>query len=94
MQNTSRSTLALRTIAAVSLLSVLGVWAATGAHLGWTQTSKVTTQHDEVTGIDFPVREKTFVAGVEVLAVGTGFAAALAATSVFVQRRANRVARA
>lgn len=94
MQNTSRSTFALRTISAVVLLAVLGLWAATGAHLGWTQTSKVTTQHDEVTGIDFPVREKTFVAGVEVLAVGVGFAAALATAGVFVQRRANRVARA
>jgi ABC-type transporter Mla subunit MlaD len=87
MQSTNRLSLVLRLTAAAVLLTVAGVWAATGAHLGWTQTSKVVVQHDEITGIDFPVREKTFVAGVEVLAVGAGFAAALAAASVFTNRR-------
>ena len=87
MQSTNRLSLVLRLTAAAALLATVGVWAATGAHLGWTQTSKVVIQHDEITGIDFPVREKTFVAGVEVLAVGAGFAAALAAASVFTNRR-------
>lgn len=87
MQPTNRLPLALRLTAAAVLLAVLGLWVATGAHFGWTQTSKVVVQHDEITGIDFPVREKTFVAGVEVLAVGIGFAAALAAASVYTNRR-------
>jgi ABC-type transporter Mla subunit MlaD len=87
MQPTNRLTLSLRLTAATALLAVLGVWVATGAHLGWTQTSKVVVQHDEITGIDFPVREKTFVAGVEVLAVGAGFAAALAGASLLTHRR-------
>jgi ABC-type transporter Mla subunit MlaD len=86
MQTTNLLTRSLRLTSAAALLAVLGVWAATGAHLGWTQTSKVTVQHDEITGIDFPVREKTFVAGVEVLAVGTGFAAALAGSSLLTNR--------
>ncbi|HEY9250033.1 MAG TPA: hypothetical protein VIO38_12915 [Rariglobus sp.] len=90
MQPTNRLSLVLRLTAAAALLAVLGLWAATGARLGWTQTSKVVVQHDEITGIDFPVREKTFVAGVEVLALGTGFAAALAVTSVFTNRRRLR----
>ncbi len=85
----SRFTTALRITAAVALLATLGLWVSTGAHTGWTQTSKVTVQHDEITGIDFPVREKTFVAGVEVIAAGAAVAAALAAASVFTNRRRN-----
>lgn len=87
MQTTNRLSLALRITAAAVFLAAAGVWAATGAHLGWTQTSKVVVQHDEITGIDFPVRENTFVAGVEVLAAGAGFAAALAGASVFTNHR-------
>lgn len=86
MNSTNRLSLALRLTSATALLAVAGVWAATGAHFGWTQTSKIVVQHDEITGIDFPVRQKTFVAGVEVLAVGAGFAAALATASVFTNR--------
>lgn len=87
MKTTTRLTFALRLASIAALLAVLGLWAATGAHLGWTQTSKVVVQHDEVTGIDFPVRQKTFVAGIEVLAVGTAFAAALAGASLLANRR-------
>ena len=87
MNSTNRLSFSLRLTAATALLAVLGLWAATGAHFGWTQTSKVVVQHDEITGIDFPVREKTFVAGIEVLAVGAGFAAALAAASLLTNRR-------
>ena len=77
----------LHTVAAVTALAVLALWVATGAHRGWTRTSKVTYQHDEITGIDYPVHEKTFVAGVEVLAVGAGLAAAFAGAGAFVSRR-------
>lgn len=93
MQTNSRSTrstrltLTLRLASAAVLLTVLGTWIGTGAHLGWTQTSKVTTQHDEITGIDYPVREKTFVAGVEILGAGLATAAALAGASVLASRR-------
>lgn len=91
MHSTNRLSLSLRVASAAVLLAVLGLWVATGAHAGWTQTSKVVVQHDEITGIDFPVRQKTFVAGVEVLAVGAGFAAALAAASVVANRRRSSV---
>ncbi len=84
---TKRLTLSLRISAAVVLLAILGLWVGTGAHLGWTQTSRVTTQHDEITGIDYPVREKTFVAGVEVLAAGLAAVGALAGASVLSARR-------
>lgn len=87
MHSANRLSLSLRVASAAVLLAVLGLWVATGAHAGWTQTSKVVVQHDEITGIDFPVRQKTFVAGVEVLAAGAGLAAALAAASVVANRR-------
>ena len=83
----SRLAPALRLAAIAFLLATVGVWVATGAHRGWTQTSKVVVQHDEITGIDFPVREKTFVAGVEVLALGAGLSAALAIAARITRRR-------
>ncbi len=82
-----RATHALRLAAAVLFAGTVALWAATGAHRGWTQTSKVVLQQDEITGIDFPVHQKTFVAGVEVLAVGVAFAAALVTASLLTNRR-------
>lgn len=94
MHTATRLTRSLRVAAAATLLAVLGLWAGTGAHVGWTQTSKVVFQRDEITGIDFPVREKTFVAGVEVLAVGVAAAGAFAGAAFIVSRRRHAVARA
>lgn len=87
MPKTSRLSLTLRLTAATILLAVLGLWVATGAHFGWTQTSRVIQQHDEITGIDYPVREPGFVAGVEVLLGGAVVAAALGGASLFTNRR-------
>ena len=67
------------------------VWTATGAHRGWTQTSVVTLQRDEITGIDYPVRHDRFVAGVEVPLAAAAVAAVLAGASLF-RRRTSRTA--
>lgn len=83
----TRLSLTLRIAAVVVLSAVLATWIATGRHTGWTQTSVVTMQHDEITGIEYPVRQPGFVAGLEVLALGGFTAAALAAASVFASRR-------
>lgn len=85
---TSRLAPALRIAALVVLLATVGVWVGTGARRGWTQTSKVVMHHDEIADINYPVREKTFVAGVEVLALGAGLSAALAIAARVVRRRA------
>jgi hypothetical protein len=90
MNNTRHLTFALRLVSAIVLLAVLGLWLGTGAHRGWTSTSQVVLRHDEITGIDFPVREKTFVAGVEILAAGVVFAASLAGVSLLTGRRTAR----
>ena len=86
----SRASRALHGAAVIVLLAVLGLWVGTGAHAGWTQTSRVTLRHDEITGIDYPVREPAFVAGVEVLALGLGLAAATGAAGWWAGRRARR----
>jgi ABC-type transporter Mla subunit MlaD len=84
-----RSTLsrALRTAAVGVLLAGFGLWLGTGAHRGWTQTSVVTLQKDEITGIDYPVRRDAFIAGIEVPSVAIGLAALLAALSFLPGRR-------
>jgi hypothetical protein len=75
-------------------MATFGTWVFTGAHVGWTQTSKTSIQRDEITGIDFPVRRAAFVAGVEVLVTGTAAAGVLIAMGAFTQRRHVRHAHA
>ncbi|MDB6169702.1 MAG: hypothetical protein JWM88_2566 [Verrucomicrobia bacterium] len=77
----------LRASALIILLAGLGLWARSGARLGWTQTSVVTVQRDEITGIDFPVRRNAFVAGIEVPLLAAAVAFAAAGLSVLAQRR-------
>jgi hypothetical protein len=86
MPTTTHSARLLRLAAALVFAITLGTWLATGAHPGWTRTSATEMHHDAVTGIDFPVEHDTFVAGVEVLAAGFGFAAALGLSSLLVGR--------
>ena len=87
MKITPRLTRGLRAIAIVALAAALGTWVATGAHVGWTQTSAVTLEHDEITGIDYPVRRAAFIAGVEVPFLGLEVAASLGGLSLLPQRR-------
>lgn len=87
MKTTSTLVRALRLSALVVLATGLAVWASSGARLGWTQTSVVTIQRDEITGIDFPVRRNAFVAGIEVPLLATLAAGVAAALSVVAQRR-------
>jgi hypothetical protein len=77
----------LRTTAALLLLAGIGLWLATGAHRGWTQTSAVSLQKDEITGIDYPVRRDAFVAGIEIPLAAAGLAAVLAGLSFLPSRR-------
>jgi hypothetical protein len=77
----------LRASALALLLAGLGTWVATGAHRGWTQTSVVSLQKDEITGIEYPVRRDAFIAGVEVPLAAAGLAGLLTALS-FLPRRA------
>ena len=91
MKSTTRISRALRGSAIALLLGGAGVWFATGTHVGWTQTSAVTLQRDEITGIDFPVRHAAFTAGIEIPILAAAVAAAFAGLS-FLPRRAVRTA--
>jgi hypothetical protein len=87
MTTTHKFQRSLRGAALVLLLAGIGLWVGTGARVGWTQTSTVRIEHDEITGIDYPVRQPAFIAGVEVPLLGSGAAAMLAALSLLPGRR-------
>ena len=87
MKNKISLVRALRVFALIVLLAGLGIWARSGARVGWTQTSVVTLQRDEITGIDFPVRHNAFVAGIEVPLLATVVALGAAGLSVLARRR-------
>ena len=77
----------LRGVALALLVGGLGLWLATGAHLGFTQTSVVTMKRDEITGIDYPERRPGFVAGIEFPLGTAGAAIVLALLSLAADRR-------
>jgi hypothetical protein len=77
-------------LALVVAVGGLGVWFATGAHRGWSQTSVQTMQLDEITGIETPVYEDRFVAGVDFLGATLLGAGALAASSLFFRKTKNQ----
>jgi len=77
----------LRGAALALLVGGMGVWLATGAHLGFTQTSMVTMKRDEITGIDYPERRPGFVAGIEFPLGTAGAAIVLALLSLAADRR-------
>lgn len=92
MKSRNRVVTFLRGAAVAIFVAGLGVWLASGARLGWTQTSAVAMQRDEITGIDYPVRRAAFIAGVEVPLLGAVVAAGLAALSVLPRRAAQKAA--
>ena len=71
----------LRILALILCITLLVWWAVAGMNPGWTKTSVSTMETDPVTGIEYPVWKKQFVPGVDLLAAGTGCAAALVALS-------------
>src|SRR5689334_8563284 len=68
---------ALRMSSVIIIVAGLGLWAVTGARLGWTQTSTTRLQTDEITGIEYPVRQPGFIAGIEIPFVAIVAAAVL-----------------
>jgi hypothetical protein len=73
----------LRILAAMVAGLTLTVWLVTGAHTGWTRTSKVTMKFDPVTELTYPDSEPAFMAGVEIVGGGLFFALLLAGGSLF-----------
>lgn len=84
----------LRGSALAVMLAAIALWVATGARLGWTQTSIVQVRTDEITGIEYPVRQPGFVAGIEIPLAAAGIAAVLAGLSFVTVRRTQTQVRA
>ena len=77
----------LRVLAALLAVGCVAAWLALGANRGWTRTSESRMDKDPVTEIEFPVVEKVFKPGVEMLGAGLFGAAALAAFSLFFRNK-------
>jgi len=76
-------------LALVVAVGGLGVWFATGAHRGWSQTRVQKLEVDELTGIETPVYEERFIAGVDFLGAALLGAGALAGSSLFFRKTKN-----
>ena len=68
----------------------MAAWLGLGANRGWTKTTKTRVQKDPVTEIEYPIVEKRFSPGVEMLAAGLLVSAALASVSLFIRSKPNR----
>jgi len=84
---TNRLSRILRWSALAVVAAGISVWVTAGARIGWTQTSIVTMQHDQLTGIDYPVRAAAFRPGVEVPLLATATAAMLGGIAWVARRR-------
>ena len=84
---TNRLSRIFRWTALAVIAAGFGVWVAAGARIGWTQTSIVTMQHDELTGIEYPVRAAAFRPGVEIPLLATAMAAMLGGIGWVAARR-------
>jgi len=73
--------LPLRLLALLVLAAVVGWWASTGAHRGWSKNTVEVRTLDEITGIEQITYDDRFVPGVDTLALGAAAAAALAGLS-------------
>ena len=75
----------LRTLARLLALFILSTclswWWFSGADMGWTKTYVTIPATDDVTGIQYEVKEERFVPGVDFLALGTGLSFVIFATS-------------
>ena len=81
----------LRGSAVVVAIVGLALWVGAGARFGWTQTSIVRLERDEVTGIEYPVRQAAFRPGVEVPLVALAGAGVLAGLSWGTARKGRRL---
>ena len=84
---TNRLPRILRWSALAVVAAGFSVWVTAGARIGWTQTSIVTMQHDQLTGIDYPVRAAAFLPGVEIPLLATATAALLGGIGWVARRR-------
>jgi hypothetical protein len=74
---------AFNLLAAIVLLATTAWWWNAGSNKGWTKTSVQIMKVDEITEISYPVSEKRFVPGVDILAAAIVASASLVALGFF-----------
>ena len=79
---------ALRILAVMVVLTAAGIWAARGAHGGWTVNNIRKETPDPVTGLVGVSYEKGFLPGVDFLA-GAGLAGGVLTGASFLFRKKN-----
>jgi hypothetical protein len=81
---------ALRVAGLLCALACVIAWVALGANRGWTQTTRTRMEKDPLAdGLEYPVVEKHFSPGVELLGAGLAVSAVLVSVSFFVRRKTN-----
>ena len=77
----------LRVLAGLVAVAAVAGWIAGGRNPGWTKTSVDHREKDPVTEIEFPVTEKKFIPGVELLAAALVGAGGVFAASFLTPRK-------
>ena len=72
---------AARLLALFILSTCLSWWWFSGADMGWTKTYITIPAMDEITGIQYEVKQQNFVPGIDFVAVGTGLSFVIFATT-------------
>jgi hypothetical protein len=72
----------LRRLSVILALAASVTWLALGRNTGWTKTSVTTMKTDPVTTLEYPVTEKRFVPGVDLLGLCLAGAGVLAGLSL------------
>ena len=80
----------LRIFGALCALGTFVLWAAGGFNPGWTKDRIAVETEDPITGLIGISYEETYIAGVEVLAMGTFLGVALFAVGIYLQRKHSR----
>jgi len=80
----------IRLVALFLLSTCLSWWLFSGANAGWTKTYVTIPATDEVTGIEYEVKQEKFVPGVDFLAAGCGLSFMVFASNFLFFKAPNR----
>ena len=87
--------LSFRTITRLLALFVLSTclswWWFSGADMGWTKTYVTIPATDEITGIQYEVKQEKFVPGVDFVAAGIGLSFGIFAASFLLSPRKLKI---
>ena len=80
-----------RLLALIILSTCLSWWWFSGADMGWTKTYVTIPATDEITGIQYEVKQEKFVPGVDFLVAGIGLSLGSFAASFLLSQRKSKI---